>query len=215
MAELAVADYYRQIGETLARHLTGRRIHAGGWTSGQRPLPVAPSSSPDIMAAVDGGARWFSWEVVGGVPASVGVSAGDGADIATAATAALALIEALEAAGGTAVPASDGQGGLLVFATGVADLQPIAAALAVRAPEIATTDAGSTDGRAWLATSAPGSLVPAPYSLVDSADGTGVVLPLTADELAAVTAGMPLDPDCGDVADRLALHGDLAAPLLG
>ncbi len=215
MAELAVADYYRQIAQTLARHLTGRRIHAGGWTSGQRPLPTAPSSPADIMAAVDVGARWFSWEVVDGVPASVQVSAGDGADIATAATAALALIEAVGAAGGTAVPATDGQGGLLVFVTGVTDLQPIAAALAVRAPEIATVDAGGTDGRAWLATSAPRSLVPAPYSLVDSADGTGVVLPLTVDELAAVTAGMPLDPDCDDVADRLVVHGDLAAPLLG
>lgn len=210
----AVAGYYAAAGSTLARQLAGRRIHAGGWSAGQRALPQAPGTGAEITAEAGGGARWFAWEVADSTPSSVQVSAGNGADIATAATAALALIEAITVAGGTAVPATDGQGGLLVFVNGIDDLADMATTLAGRAPEIATVDAAGTDGRAWLAISPAGSLVPAPYSLVDSVDGTGVVLPLTVDELAAVTAGMPLDPRPDEVADRLVVHGDLAASLI-
>lgn len=210
----AVAGYYADAGSTLAGQLAGRRIHAGGWAAGQRALPRAPGTGAEIIAEAGDGARWFAWEVADSTPSSVQLSAGNGADIATAATAALALIDAITAAGGTAVPATDGQGGLLIFVTGVDDLAALTAALAGRAPEIATVDAADTDGRAWLAVSTIGSLVPAPYSLVDSVDGTGVVLPLTVDELAAVTAGMPLDPRPDEVAGRLAVYGDLAASLL-
>jgi len=213
--QLAVAEYYRQSADALSRHLDGRKVHAGGWITGQRALSVAPRSAADVLREVQGGARWFCWETDGGSPSSVQLTVGAGTDIATAATAALAIIDAVVAAGGSPVPATDGEGGLLIFVTGLADLRPLADALADRAPEIATTDAAAADGRAWLASSEYGSLVPAPYSLVDSADGTGVVLPLTVDELAAVTAGMPLDPDTGDVADRLAVHGDLAGSLIG
>lgn len=210
----AVAEYYRSIGSTLAVHLVGRRIHAGGWTAGQQAMRRQPQSPDDITAAVEAGARWFAWESAGEV-ASVQLTPGDGADLATAATAALALIESIRAAGGTAVPATDGQGGLLVYVTGLVALDPLLAELADRAPEIATLDGGRSDGRVWLAVAAGGSLVPAPYSLVDSTDGTGMVMPLSVDEVAAVTAGMPLDPGPAEVAGRLATLGDLAAPLIG
>lgn len=215
LEQLAVAEYYRQSADALAKHLDGRKVHAGGWTTGQRALSVAPRSAAEVLREVEAGARWFCWETGGDTPSSIQLTVGTGTDIATAATAALAIIDAVVAAGSFPVPATDGEGGLLIFVTGLADLSPLAVALAERAPEIATTDAAAADGRAWLATSGFGSLVPAPYSLVDSADGTGVVLPLTVDELAAVTAGMPLDPRAGDVADRLALHGDLAGSLIG
>jgi hypothetical protein len=213
--QLAVAQYYRQSADALSKHLDGRQVHAGGWTTGQRALSSAPRSAGEVLREVESGVRWFCWETDGGSPSSVQLTVGTGADISTAATAALAIIDAVVAAGGSPVPATDGEGGLLIFVTGLADLRPLAAALADRAPEIATTDAAAADGRAWLGSSEYGSLVPAPYSLVDSADGTGVVLPLTVDELAAVTAGMPLDPDAGDVSDRLAVHGDLAGSLIG
>lgn len=213
--QLAVAQYYRQAAGVLSRHLDGRRIHAGGWTAGRRALSTAPRSAGDVIREVEAGARWFCWESGDRSPSSIQLAAGAGAGVATAATAALAIIDAVVAAGGSPVPATDGEGGLLVFVSGLADLLPLAAALAERAPEIATLDPATADGRAWLADSEYGSLVPVPYSLVDSADGTGVVLPLTVDELAAVTAGMPLEPDSGDVVDRLAIHGDLAASLIG
>lgn len=152
-------------------------------------------------------------------PACVSVSVGDGANVATAATAALALIEDLRAGGADGIPATDGHGGLLVYRTGIgattpSELHGLVRRLAERAPEIATLDAASADGRAWLAVPEPGSVVPAPYSLVDSADGTGAVVPLTLDEVAAVTAGMPLDPVPQDAVDRLAVQGDVAGALL-
>jgi hypothetical protein len=40
------------------------------------------------------------------------------------------------------------------------------------------------------------------------------VVPLDLDELAATTAGMPMDPGPQDVAGRLAARGDLAMALL-
>ena len=48
---------------------------------------------------------------------------------------------------------------------------------------------------------------------IGRADGRCVV-PLDLDELAATTAGMPMDPGPQDVAGRLAAKGDLAIALL-
>jgi len=54
-----------------------------------------------------------------------------------------------------------------------------------------------------------------PYSLIDVPDGTGVVLPLHVDEIAAAAAGMPLEFEPDDAARRLAARGDLAGRLAG
>ncbi len=157
---------------------------------------------------------------------------GSGADIAVAATAALALSEDPEGAGARWVPMSDGADGLVLVAVwppagagepahGAAppDAAAFAAAaarrLARRAPEIATTDPDAADGRAFIDArpSGPGGTIPVPYSLVPPGTDHAVV-PLTLDELAAITAGMPADFEAGDLPDRLALHGDLAGPLV-
>ena len=57
--------------------------------------------------------------------------------------------------------------------------------------------------------------VPVPYSLIDLPDGTGVVIPLHVDEIAAAAAGMPLEFEPVDAAQRLAARGDLAERLAG
>jgi hypothetical protein len=100
--------------------------------------------------------------------------------------------------------------------------------LARNAPEIATVDPRQADGRALIDASPswPGNVTPVPYSLVTPGvsapttpaadrqiDGRCVV-PLDLDELAATTAGMPMDPGPQDVAGRLAARGDLAIALL-
>lgn len=238
MDERAVAAYYRHVGATLAAHLQGREIRLGGWSTDLPDTdPDYRWSADEVDTAVSRGVRWFSWHPATGSavevgagsleaaersgPACVSVGVGDGANVATAATAALALIEDLRAAGGDGIPATDGQGGLLVYRTGGTDgrdapseLRGLVQRLSERAPEVATLDVGSADGRAWLAVPEPGSVVPAPYSLVDSVEGTGAVVPLTLDEVAAVTAGMPLDPYPQDAVERLNTQGDYAAALL-
>ena len=95
--------------------------------------------------------------------------------------------------------------------------------LARRAPEIATVDPRQADGRALIDASPswPGNVTPVPYTLVTSPH-SGVdqdarcrcVVPLDLDELAATTAGMPMNPGPQDVAGRLAARGDLAMALL-
>ena len=113
--------------------------------------------------------------------------------------------------------------------------------LARRAPEIATVDPRQADGRALIDASPswPGNVTPVPYSLVPASatpaapvapvapvaptapssgvghgQDCGCVVPLDLDELAATTAGMPMDPGPLDVAGRLAAKGDLAGALL-
>lgn len=214
----AVAGYYRLAGELLARQLAGRVVHAAGWEADHSGSRGALDTSEALFADVQAGARWFSWELDTDTPAVAQVGIGEGTDISTAATAALAVVEDLQAQGFTAVPATDGQGGLFVFVPVSVepprvDLLQVIGSLALRAPEMATVDADATDGRAWLAAPGVGTLIPAPYSLVDSAEGTGVVFPLAIDELAAVTAGMPLDLTPGDLSDRLGRYGDLGTRL--
>jgi hypothetical protein len=161
------------------------------------------------------------------------VVAGEGTGISTAATAALALCESITRDHLTAVVITDGRDGLYVIgvAAGAGSPGPApdgwlaasgyAEELARRAPEIATVDPRQADGRALVDASPswPGNLIPIPYSLVPadpaSGGGYGAVIPLDLDEVAAVTAGMPLDPRPLDVTGRLAARGDLAAGLLG
>jgi hypothetical protein len=124
------------------------------------------------------------------------------------------------------------------MATSVGDVGVTAAryarGIADRAPELATLDPGQADGRcavltAWdpvpTGTGWPGSgrpetgpshsgPAPVPYSLVAGSAGIEPVIPLHLDEVAAVAAGMPLEPRAADVLARLATRGDLAAALL-
>lgn len=212
----AVAAYYRGVAGVLAPYLAGRTVHAGGWpVEAGRDLDGSTADTATVVAAIEAGVRWFGWPAGGSCPDCVRITAGAGADIANAATAGLVLVQEIVDRGGIAVPAADGQQGLLVYVLGRPDLQEPVALIAERAPELATLDPAEADGRAWLSVFPAGALVPLPYSLVDSADGTGAVLPLTVDELAAITAGMPLDPHPDDAADRLSIFGDPAEALIG
>lgn len=212
----AVAAYYRTVAEALAPYLAERTVHAGGWPAETgRDLDGSTADAATVRTAIDSGVRWFGWPAGGIAPDCVRITPGAGADIANAATAGLALVEEIVGRGGIAVPAADGQQGLLVYVLGIPDVQEPVALIAGRAPELATLDPAEADGRAWLSVFPGGALIPLPYSLVDSADRTGAVLPLTVDELAAITAGMPLDPHPDDATDRLAVFGDPAEALIG
>jgi hypothetical protein len=93
--------------------------------------------------------------------------------------------------------------------------QPTMDDLAARAPELATLLAAEDSGRVLVRELTGSDSVPVPYSLIDLPDGTGVVLPLHVDEIAAAAAGMPLEFEPGDAAHRLAARGDLAGRLAG
>lgn len=204
------AAYYAVAGATLDRYRSLGPVVAGGWESA-----VALGDEPDSLErAVLGGARWLSWGQGPTVPGCLRVTAGTGADIATAATAALAIIETLEHAGVLVVPAVENAVGLLLYLRPATHQWGSAAALAERAPEIATVDPAAGDGRALLVGLDPGAPIPLPYSLVDGPDGITAVMPVTVDEIAAMTAGMPVDPAPEVVLGRLEAEGDLAAGLL-
>ena len=208
----AVLEHYRSVADPLFRHVAGRPVFAAGWgASGSERY----RSVDELLETVAGGCRWFAVPVGALAPrAVVRLAPGPGADSATAAMVALNLFR-IEGAEHT-VTLTDGDQGLILFL----DIDgPAAAAalreLAERAPEIATLDPVQDDGRVLLVLADPDDRVPVPYSLVDQADGTGIVLPLHADEVAAAAAGMPLDHEPDDAASRLAARGDLAVALAG
>ena len=100
---------------------------------------------------------------------------------------------------GLVLVASAAGGGRRARARAAPRSRPFAAAaarrLAGRAPEIATTDPDAADGRAFIdvaAVRAAAAPSRCPYSLVPPGTDHAVV-PLTLDELAAITAGMPAD----------------------
>ncbi len=112
------------------------------------------------------------------------------------------------------------------------------------APELATLDPAQADGRSLITIHADDARadVPVPYSLLPggaafsgvatpSGDATfsgdaalsggattpadtPAAIPLHLDEIAAITAGMPAELTSADVAERIAVRGDLAAALL-
>lgn len=157
----------------------------------------------------------------------VRLTTGDGADIATAAMAAQAIAESLAADGNQVVAMTDGADGFLLIAPvpsrsadqARAYVNGLAAALAGRAPEIATVNRVQSAGRVFVDTSGthPAAFSPVPYSLIpheSAQDSTpGVIMPVTMDEVSAASAGMPLDPEPGDVVDRLAMWSDLSSAL--
>ena len=173
----------------------------------------------DLQEAVRSGVVGFAlsdWP--GSQRFALHVRAGQDSGIDVVATTALALMELLQTGGALVVAQLDGTGGM--YLAGVGAAQPTAGAaahaLAHRSPEIATTNDSDAAGRALVAPLPPDDEgLPAPYSLVPGPDGPAPVAPLTRDEVAAATAGMPLDIDRADVVDRIRTRGDLALPLAG
>ena len=230
--------YDPELRSALARHLADRPVLTG---LGEQAQGVP--DGPALDALLHDGVVTFLVPAPRANAVAVHVGVGDGADLATAATAALALCDDLSAAGLQPVVTTDAGQGLWVYGvaprpTSMPDAQSqaarMAAAVATRAPEIATVDPEQADGRVLLIPAHdldPGPTgtvppvdglrrlgadvwVPAPYSVVPTARGLGVIAPLHLDEVAAVTAGMPLDLTPEDMAGRLQARGDLAAPLL-
>lgn len=208
----AVLAHYRGVAEAVVRHLVGRPVVSAGWSQSG---PGHVGSVEELLDAVGQGGRWFAVPVDAMTPWSfLHLAPGPGADISTVATVALALLES-SADDSPGVVLTDGGDGMFVVAGPRAQAQAQIEALADRAPEIATVDPAQDDGRVLIRLAMPGAPIPVPYSLVDSTDGTGVVLPLHADEVAAATAGMPMDYEPEDAALRLGTRGDLAAALTG
>lgn len=216
----AAVAYYRSVGATLLRHLAGRAViglGSGPVRPGHHRVALHVEGAADLDEAVRSGVVTFL------LPGSTGadrlalrIRAGQDVGIDTVATTTLALMEMMRADGVRATAMLDGAGGL--YLAGLGAEQPAAARyareLADRAPEIATTSGADTAGRALIEPVRPGGDgIPAPYSLVEAAGGLAVVAPLTRDEVAAATAGMPLDIELADMADRLRARGDLALQL--
>jgi DNA primase len=156
----------------------------------------------------------------------VRIRPGEDCGLDTVATAGQALMELIRAAGGRMTAMLDGAGGL--YLAGRGDGRPdgrgagslraarFAGELADRSPEIATTSGTDTAGRAYLEPlRAGGDGMPSPYSLVHGPNGLAVIAPLSWDEVAAVTAGMPLEIGPAEVDERLCGGGDLARELTG
>jgi len=207
----AIADHYRSVADSLVHHLQGRPVISAGW-SVIGPDEVATAAA--LALAVDDGCRWFAVPAQAWRPWSlVRLEPGPGADSATTATVALALLETVP--GGDGVAIADGADGMVVALPAGVPARSTMDDLAARAPELATVVAGEDAGRVLVRELTGSDPVPVPYSLIDVPDGTGVVLPLHVDEIAAAAAGMPLEFEPDDAARRLAARGDLAGRLAG
>lgn len=217
----AVVAYYGAVATALLGHLAGREVlgfGSGLTNSRHRGVTLHISDADDLDEAVRSGVVGFR------LPGSTGpgrlalrIVAGQDSGIDTVATTALALMELMNAEGVATTAMLDGAGGLYLAGTG-ADA-PAAAryarTLAESSPEIATTSRADTPGRALIEPlPAGGDGIRAPYSLVEGPSGLAVIAPLTRDEVAAATAGMPLDIEPSDMPERIRLRGDLAVELL-
>ena len=222
-----VAAYYRSVATTQFHHLTGRRVLGFGRLAAEPTMDdhfadLHIAEPADLAEAIRSGIISFLLPGLA-APDLVGFRIRPGADsgIDVVATAALALALALARDGRAATAMTDGRDGLYLigFGVGPTDFDGGAAGyardLTASAPEIGTTDPDDTDGRALLIPIPPGDPlgVRAPYSLVLSEGELGVIAPLTLDEVAAVTAGMPLALRPSDLAGRITEYGDLAAGL--
>ena len=218
----AVLAYYRTAGGTLLNHLAGRPVRGRGTGWGPAAGPVVTlhiEDAADLDEAVRSGVVTFLLQATSRAAGlALHIRAGQDSGIDTVATTTLALMELMEADGVRATAMVDGAGGLLLVGVGA---QRSAAAryareLAERSPEMATTTETDSAGRALIEPLLSDSDdLPAPYSLVDGPAGLAVIAPLTRDEVAAATAGMPLDIDLADVLERLRTRGDLALGLTG
>lgn len=219
--------HYRDVGATILTHLRGHRVLGfGDLAAAPRPTDHVAHLHIADLADLDEAVRsgvvhlWLP-DLVGAELVTIRIRPGADAGIDIVATAALALTEQLAHDGRAVCALTDGAGGLYLIGYGVGPANPHGGAvgyagdLSARAPEIATVDECDADGRALLIpfTSAEAIGVPAPYSLVPADGELGAITPLTLDELAAASAGMPLDFDPSDLAARIIAYGDLAAGL--
>lgn len=218
-AQPAVVDYYRAVGATLLGHLTGRPVTGvgdGPAQPGHDGAILHIEDAADLHEAVRSGVVSFllpGW--TGPDRLALRIRAGDDSGIDNVATTTLALMELMRADRVPATAMLDGAGGMYLVGIG-ADRSAgnrYARELADRSPEIATTSGADAAGRALIEPLSPGAGLPAPYSLMDGPDGLAVIAPLTRDEVAAATAGMPLDIDMADMPERLRSRGDLALQL--
>ena len=150
---------------------------------------------------------------------------GRGAGIAECATLALVLRDALAGDGLHAVPKTTGKAGMHLMVPiaptpheqVVGYVKRLAEALATAAPELATAKIGEANrsGRVLLdwRQNAYRMTTVAPYSL-RGADEPGVSTPVSWDEIAAASAGMPLSFSMDEVRERIERRGDLAAGVL-
>jgi hypothetical protein len=222
-----IRAYYREHADLVAGQLAGRDV--AGFPPGSEIGPVR--SGADVLAAASRGIGGFlitTRAAAGGVDRlMIQLTPGEGTDVAVAASVALALGDAVVAEGlaadlrvGRVVTLLDGAGGLRLLLPCVAQdpgpardrLDDLIAGYVADTPELATTDPDQGDGRVLVSTDPtdPSVFSWAPYSLVPGS-WPGVVMPLHRDDIAAASAGMPLEIEPEDVADRLLLRGDLLA----
>jgi hypothetical protein len=214
--------YYGTVGSTLLGHLTHRPVVGLGGGAAHphqesRGVTLHIHDAADLDEAVRSGVVSFllpDW--TGPNRLALRISAGQDSGIDNVATTTLALMELMRADGVGATAMLDGVGGMYLAGVGAdrSEAGRYARELADRSPEIATTSDADAAGRALITPLPPaGDGMPAPYSLVDGPHGLAVIAPLTGDEVAAATAGMPLDIEMADMADRLRSRGDLALQL--
>lgn len=236
-----VVAYYRAVESTLLEHLRNRPVHGfgpphetgptdetgrGGQGTESDPVDLHIADLADLDEAIRSGITSFRLPGLTRPSfVSLHIRAGTGTGMDTVATAALALATAMTRDGHAATAVTDGAEGLYLigFPVGPVDLSAVApsyaAVLAGQAPEIATTDPADSDGRALIEPlpNARSRSIPSPYSLLALPGGPAgsfaVAAPLTMDEVAAASAGMPLEIGPVDIVDRLRLYGDLAAAL--
>lgn len=216
-----IRDYYRKHASLVADQLAGREVTT--YPPGGPSLSI--SSPAEVLAAADRGVGGFliSPNQAGQLlldRAVIDLRPGEGTDVATAATVALSLGDRFAELDWRPIVMLNGQGGLIMLLPQpptAADLTlerlaPVLAGFAEAAPELATLAAARADGRVLLSSSATavGRASWAPYSLVPG-HWPGVVMPLHRDDIAAASAGMPLEIEPEDVLERISLRGDLTS----
>ncbi|MET3803447.1 hypothetical protein ABIB25_000431 [Nakamurella sp. UYEF19] len=232
--------YYQQVQDTVLVQLSGRGVAGFGRSPAGHRVVLHITETQDLEEAVRSGvvSFWLTGLDAPGL-ALLRIRPGEGSEIDTVATATLSIATSMAHDGLASTAMTDGAGGLYLVAWAVGGMNAgagaagYAAALTRSAPELATDRRDDSDGRALIEVLSPDREgLPSPYSLVadhslaadrcltaDRAehDGhldhehLGVVVPLTLDEVAAASAGMPLEIDPADVPARIAAYGDLAA----
>ena len=220
-APIDVPAYYAAVSQTLLHHIGSRAVIGMGRSSnhvpGRSEAVLHLTDQADLAEAVRSGVVAFRLPgLTGSDMVTLHVRSGDGTGIDTVATTALALVQLMIGDGVRSWVMSDGSDGLYLVGSGgnTDSARHYARQLADTSPEIATTDAADSGGRALIEPLTAGAVtLPAPYSLVFERGRAGVVAPITADEVAAASAGMPLEIEPAEIAHRITSLGDPAAAL--